>query len=83
MTEISQKTRSRRKNGQRQISEHQDYTSRQFAGCATLRLKVALGPHEISLKFRVAEKKLGQNSTVQIDRRNFYLSHEFAGGATD
>ena len=26
-------------------------------------------------------KKLGQNSTVQIDRRNFCVSREFAGGA--
>ena len=45
-------------------------------------LEVALGPHEFSAKFRVAEKKLGQNSAVQIDRRNFCMSREFAGGAT-
>ena len=45
-------------------------------------LKVALGPYEFSAKFRVAEKKLGQNSAVQIDRRNFCMSREFAGGAT-
>ena len=44
--------------------------------------KVALGPHEISAKFRVAEKKLGQNLTVQIDCQNFCMSREFAGGAT-
>ena len=39
-------------------------------------------PYEISAKFRVAGKKLGQNSTVQFDRRNFCMSREFAGGAT-
>ena len=43
---------------------------------------MALGPYEFSAKFRVAEKKLGQNSTIQIDRQNFYMSREFAGGAT-
>ena len=41
-------------------------------------VKVALGPHEISC----GEKKLGQNSTVQVDRRIFCMSCEFAGGAT-
>ena len=45
-------------------------------------VKVALGPHEISAKFRVAPKKLGQNSTVQVDRRIFSTSREFEGGAT-
>ena len=44
--------------------------------------KVALGSYEFSAKFRVAEKKLGQNSAVQIDRRSFCMSREFAGGAT-
>ena len=37
---------------------------------------------EISAKFRVAKKKLGQNSTGKIDRRIFCMSREFAGGAT-
>ena len=50
-----------------------------FTSC---HLKVALGPHEISAKFRVAEKKLGWNSTAQINRWNFCMSREFAGGAT-
>ena len=45
-------------------------------------LKVALGPNEISLKFRVARKKVGQNSTVQVGHRNFCVSRRLAGGAT-
>ena len=43
---------------------------------------MALGSHEISAKFRVTAKKLGQNLTVQIDRQNFCMSREFVGGAT-
>ena len=44
--------------------------------------KVALGPYEISAKFRVRRKKLGQNSIIQVDRRNFCMSRGFEGGAT-
>ena len=45
--------------------------------------KVALGPYEISAKFRVARKKIGQKLDRTSQRcRNFYLSRGFAGGAT-
>ena len=46
-----------------------------------LTVKVALMPYIFS-EILCSVKKIGQNSIVQVDRQNFCVSHEFAGGAT-